>query len=134
MRPLCGATAAQIADGALATFVVTKCRTKTGVNDLTKKHHRESDHEHEANKTDASRLTIGIHVTVLPVPPPNSAAYSQMSVDERRPFTRYWDEGPSVCELQARESQTVACGLADSRVGWLAWTPMEFQDDVDNDD
>jgi pimeloyl-ACP methyl ester carboxylesterase len=76
---------------------------------------------------------IGIHVNLLYVPAPNPAALSQMTADERRRFTSFWDEGGAFFALQAREPQTVAYGLADSPVGWLAWTTMRFQDLVDHD-
>jgi pimeloyl-ACP methyl ester carboxylesterase len=46
----------------------------------------------------------------------------------------YWDDGRgSFFELQAHRPQTVAYGLTDSPVGWLAWVTMIFQDVVDHD-
>ena len=76
---------------------------------------------------------IGIHVNLLAVQPPTPSAFSEMSADERRRFSGFWDEGGAFFALQAREPQTLAYGLGDSPVGWLAWTTMKFQDLVDHD-
>jgi hypothetical protein len=55
------------------------------------------------------------------------------------PLRRLWKEYSQVQGrssffwLQAREPQTVAFGLTDSPVGWLAWMTMKFHDLVDHD-
>jgi microsomal epoxide hydrolase len=77
---------------------------------------------------------IGIHVNFLPVSAPTPAAGAQLSAEERRRFRGFWDEGRgSFFEVQAREPETLAFGLTDSPVGWLAWLTMRFQDLVDHD-
>ena len=77
---------------------------------------------------------IGLHLNLIVVPPPNPAALSQLSADERRRYRHWWDEGrSSFFSLQSREPQTVAYALTDSPVGWLAWMTMKFQDFIDHD-
>jgi epoxide hydrolase len=77
---------------------------------------------------------IGLHLNLIPVSAPDSAAASQLSADERRRLRSWWEDGrSSFFDIQAQEPQTVAYGLTDSPVGWLAWMTMRFQDLVDHD-
>jgi pimeloyl-ACP methyl ester carboxylesterase len=81
----------------------------------------------------APGCVIGIHANLIAVRPPSPSALSQMTSEERRRFSSFWEDGGTFFALQAREPQTVAYGLTDSPVGWLAWTTMKFQDLVDHD-
>ena len=77
---------------------------------------------------------IGLHLNFLPVPPPDDTAVAQMSPSERSRFIDYWEIGrSSFFKLQSTEPLTVAFGLTDSPVGWLAWLVQKFQDLTDND-
>ena len=78
---------------------------------------------------------IGLHLNLLPIlRPPSPEALQQLTAEERRRYSQWWDEGRSAFfELQAREPQTVAYALTDSPVGWLAWMTEKFQDLTAND-
>lgn len=78
---------------------------------------------------------IGLHLNLLPIlRPPSPDAVKQLTPEERRRYSQWWDESRSdFFELQAREPQTVAYALTDSPVGWLAWVTERFQDLTAND-
>jgi pimeloyl-ACP methyl ester carboxylesterase len=78
---------------------------------------------------------IGLHLNLLPIlRPPSPEAVKELTAEERRRYSQWWDEGRSAFfQLQAREPQTVAYALTDSPVGWLAWMAEKFQDLTDND-
>jgi pimeloyl-ACP methyl ester carboxylesterase len=77
---------------------------------------------------------IGLHLNLLTAPPPSPTAAAEMSAEERLHLRSWWEDGRgSFFALQAHEPQTVAYGLTDSPVGWLAWVAMKFQNLVDHD-
>ena len=78
---------------------------------------------------------IGLHLNLLPIlRPPSPDAVKQLTAEERRRYSQWWDEGRSAFfGLQASEPQTIAYALTDSPVGWLAWMTERFQDLTDND-
>jgi pimeloyl-ACP methyl ester carboxylesterase len=82
----------------------------------------------------APTRVIGLHLNLLPVPPPSPDAINQMTAVERRHYKQWWDQGRSTFfNLQSSEPQTVAYSLTDSPVGWMAWLAERFQDLTDND-
>jgi len=77
---------------------------------------------------------IGLHLNLIPVAPPSPDAIRELTVEERRRYTEWWDEKRSTFfNLQSSEPQTIAYALTDSPVGWLAWLVEKFQDLTDND-
>ena len=77
---------------------------------------------------------IGLHLNLITVPPPDPNALQQLSAEERRRDTQWWETGRSdFFGVQALEPQTLAYALTDSPVGWLAWMTERFQDLTDND-
>ena len=56
-----------------------------------------------------------------------------LTPEEHRRYTAWWDEKKSFFNLQSSEPQTVAYALTDSPAGWLAWLAVKFQDLTDND-
>jgi pimeloyl-ACP methyl ester carboxylesterase len=77
---------------------------------------------------------IGLHLNLIPVSPPSAGAMNDLTPEERRHYTYWWDEGRSAFfNLQSTEPQTIAYALTDSPVGWLAWLTEKFQDLTDND-
>jgi pimeloyl-ACP methyl ester carboxylesterase len=82
----------------------------------------------------APTRVIGLHLNLIPVPPPSPDAMKELTAEERRRYSQWWDEGRSTFfNLQSSEPQTVAYALTDSPVGWLAWLAERFQDLTDND-
>ena len=82
----------------------------------------------------APSRVIGLHLNLLPVPPPSPAAMKELTSEEHRLYTQWWNEGRSAFfNLQSIEPQTVAYALTDSPVGWMAWLAVKFQDLTDND-
>jgi epoxide hydrolase len=75
---------------------------------------------------------IGLHLNFLPVAPPNPEAISLMSDVERRRYSYFKRDESSFFNLQASEPQSLAYGLTDSPVGWLAWMVNKFQFLTDN--
>jgi pimeloyl-ACP methyl ester carboxylesterase len=88
--------------------------------------------EHMARE--APTHVVGLHLNLIFVPPPSPNAMKDLTADERRRYSQWWDEGRSTFfNLQSSESQTVAYALTDSPVGWMAWLAEKFQDLTDND-
>jgi epoxide hydrolase len=82
----------------------------------------------------APTRVIGLHLNLIAVPPPSPDAMKELTAEEHRRYTAWWDEKRSTFfNLQSSEPQTVAYALTDSPVGWLAWLAMKFQDLTDND-
>jgi microsomal epoxide hydrolase len=82
----------------------------------------------------APARVIGLHLNFLADEPPNPEARASMSEYERMRFTGWWERGTSsFFRMQSSEPQTVAYGLTDSPLGWLAWVAQIFQDVTDND-
>jgi pimeloyl-ACP methyl ester carboxylesterase len=76
---------------------------------------------------------IGLHLNLIAVPPPTPDAMKELTEEEHRRYSQWWDQGGAFFNLQAREPQTLAYALTDSPVGWLAWLAVKFQDLTDND-
>lgn len=76
---------------------------------------------------DAPTHVIGLHLNFLPVDPPNPYAVANMSDLERKRFSFFERDESSFYNIQASEPQTLAYGLTDSAVGWLAWMIDKFQ-------
>jgi pimeloyl-ACP methyl ester carboxylesterase len=77
---------------------------------------------------------IGLHLNLINVPPPSPDAMKELTGEEHRRYTAWWDEGRSTFfNVQSSESQTIAYALTDSPAGWLAWLVERFQDLTDND-
>ena len=77
---------------------------------------------------------IGLHLNLIYVPPPWPDAMKDLTAEEHRRYTAWWDQKRSTFfNLQSSEPQTVAYALTDSPVGWLAWLAEKFQDLTDND-
>ena len=82
----------------------------------------------------APTRVIGLHLNLIAVPPPSPDAMKELTAEEHRRYTAWWDEKRSTFfNLQSSEPQTVAYALTDSPVGWLAWLAVKFQDLTDND-
>jgi pimeloyl-ACP methyl ester carboxylesterase len=82
----------------------------------------------------AADHVIGLHLNLISVPPPSPDATKELTSEEHRRYTQWWDEGRSAFfNLQSIEPQTAAYALTDSPVGWLAWLAVKFQDLTDND-
>jgi len=82
----------------------------------------------------APARVIGLHLNLLPVPPPSPDAMKELTAEEHRRYSQWWHEGRSAFfNLQAIEPQTAAYALTDSPVGWMAWLAVKFQDLTDND-
>ena len=82
----------------------------------------------------APTRVIGLHLNLIAVPPPSPDAMKEMTAEEHRRYSSWWDEKRSTFfNLQSSEPQTVAYALTDSPVGWLAWLTEKFQDLTDND-
>jgi pimeloyl-ACP methyl ester carboxylesterase len=82
----------------------------------------------------APMRVIGLHLNLISVPPPGPDAMKELTADEHRRYTSWWNENRSTFfNLQSSEPQTVAYALTDSPVGWLAWLTEKFQDLTDND-
>jgi pimeloyl-ACP methyl ester carboxylesterase len=82
----------------------------------------------------APTQVLGLHLNLIAVPPPGAEAMKELTADERRHYTSWWDEGRSTFfNLQSSEPQTVAYALTDSPAGWMAWLAERFQDLTDND-
>jgi pimeloyl-ACP methyl ester carboxylesterase len=82
----------------------------------------------------APTRVMGLHLNLISVLPPSPDALAQMSPEEHRRYSQWWDEGRSAFfNLQSIEPQTAAYALTDSPVGWLAWLAVKFQDLTDND-
>ncbi|HWY57665.1 MAG TPA: epoxide hydrolase [Terriglobales bacterium] len=82
----------------------------------------------------APTQVIGLHLNLIAVPPPSPDAMKELTAEEHRRYTAWWDEKRSTFfNLQSSEPQTVAYALTDSPVGWLAWLAVKFQDLTDND-
>jgi len=82
----------------------------------------------------APTRVIGLHLNLIYVPPPSPNAMKELTAEEHRRYTAWWDEGRSTFfNLQSSEPQTVAYALTDSPAGWLAWLAERFQDLTDND-
>jgi pimeloyl-ACP methyl ester carboxylesterase len=82
----------------------------------------------------APTRVIGLHLNLLPVPPPSPDAMKDLTAEEHRRYSYWWDDGRSAFfNLQAIEPQTAAYALTDSPVGWMAWLAVKFQDLTDND-
>ena len=82
----------------------------------------------------APARVIGLHFNLIAVPPPSPDAMKELSAEEHRRYTSWWNEKRSTFfNLQSSEPQTVAYALTDSPVGWLAWLTERFQDLTDND-
>src|ERR1700683_1665991 len=70
----------------------------------------------------APTKVIGLHLNLLPVPPPNPDALKELTAVERSHYRQWWDQGRSTFfNLQSSEPQTVAYALTDSPVGWMGW-------------
>ncbi len=77
---------------------------------------------------------IGLHLNLIAVPPPSPDSMKELTAEEHRRYTAWWDEKRSTFfNLQSSEPQTVAYALTDSPVGWMAWLAVKFQDLTDND-
>lgn len=77
---------------------------------------------------------IGLHLNLIYVPPPSPDAMKELTTEENRRYTAWWDKGRSTFfNLQSSEPQTIAYALTDSPAGWLAWLVERFQDLTDND-
>ena len=77
---------------------------------------------------------VGLHLNLIPVSPPGPDAMKDLTPEEHRRCTQWWDEARGTFfNLQSSEPQTVAYALTDSPVGWLAWLTERFQDLTDND-
>jgi pimeloyl-ACP methyl ester carboxylesterase len=77
---------------------------------------------------------IGLHLNLIFVRPPGPDAMKELTDDEHRRYSSWWDQKRSTFfNLQSSEPQTVAYALTDSPVGWLAWLAVKFQDLTDND-
>jgi pimeloyl-ACP methyl ester carboxylesterase len=82
----------------------------------------------------APTRVIGLHLNLIAVPPPGPDAMKELTAEEHRRYTVWWDAKRSTFfNLQSSEPQTVAYALTDSPVGWLAWLTEKFQDLTDND-
>jgi pimeloyl-ACP methyl ester carboxylesterase len=83
----------------------------------------------------APTRVIGLHLNLIFIPsPPSPDALKELTAEERRRYSGWWDEGRSTFfSLQSSEPQTVAYALTDSPVGWMAWVAERFQDTTDND-
>ena len=82
----------------------------------------------------APARVIGLHLNLIAVRPPSPDAMKELTTEERRRYSAWWDEKRSTFfNLQSSEPQTVAYALTDSPVGWLAWLAVKFQDLTDND-
>ena len=82
----------------------------------------------------APEHVIGLHLNLIVAPPPSADAVKELTAEERRRYSQWWDEGRSTFfNLQSSEPQTVAYALTDSPVGWMAWLAERFQDLTDND-
>jgi pimeloyl-ACP methyl ester carboxylesterase len=82
----------------------------------------------------APSRVIGLHLNLIFVPPPSPDAMKDLTVEERRRYSSWWNEKRSTFfNLQSSEPQTVAYALTDSPVGWMAWLAVRFQDLTDND-
>ena len=82
----------------------------------------------------APARVIGLHLNLIPIGPPSPDAMKELTAEEHRRYSQWWDEGRSTFfNLQSSEPQTVAYALTDSPVGWLAWLAERFQDLTDND-
>ena len=82
----------------------------------------------------APSRVIGLHLNLIAVPPPSPSAMKELTSEEHRLYTSWWNEKRSTFfNLQSSEPQTVAYALTDSPVGWLAWLAVKFQDLTDND-
>ncbi len=82
----------------------------------------------------APARVIGLHFNLIAVPPPSPDAMKELSAEEHRRYTSWWNEKRSTFfNLQSSEPQTIAYALTDSPVGWLAWLTERFQDLTDND-
>ena len=82
----------------------------------------------------APTRVIGLHLNLLPVSPPSPDAMKELTAEEHRRYTQWWNEGRSAFfNLQSIEPQTAAYALTDSPVGWMAWLAVKFQDLTDND-
>ncbi|HLV87932.1 MAG TPA: epoxide hydrolase [Candidatus Sulfotelmatobacter sp.] len=82
----------------------------------------------------APEHVIGLHLNLIDVRPPSDSAMKQLTAEEQRRYSGWWDEQRSTFfSLQSSEPQTVAYALTDSPVGWLAWLTEKFQDLTDND-
>lgn len=82
---------------------------------------------------EAPARVIGLHLNLLPVPPPSPDAMKELTAEERRRYTQWWGQGGAFFNLQAHEPQTLAYAFTDSPVGWMAWLAVKFQDLTDND-
>jgi epoxide hydrolase len=77
---------------------------------------------------------MGLHLNAVFVSPPSSEAKKELTAEELRRYSKWWDEDRSTFfNLQSSEPQTVAYALTDSPVGWMAWLAVRFQDLTDND-
>jgi len=77
---------------------------------------------------------IGLHLNLIAVPPPSPDSMKELTAEEHRRYTAWWDEKRSTFfNLQSSEPQTVAYALTDSPVGWMSWLAVKFQDLTDND-
>jgi epoxide hydrolase len=82
----------------------------------------------------APTRVIGLHLNLIAVPPPSPDAMKELTAEEHRRYSQWWDEGRSAFfNLQSIEPQTAAYALTDSPVGWMAWLAVKFQDLTDND-
>jgi pimeloyl-ACP methyl ester carboxylesterase len=82
----------------------------------------------------APARVIGLHLNLIYVPPPRPDAMKDLTAEEHRRYTAWWDQKRSTFfNLQSSEPQTVAYALTDSPVGLLAWLAEKFQDLTDND-
>jgi epoxide hydrolase len=82
----------------------------------------------------AHTRVIGLHLNLIAVPPPSPEAMKELTAEEHRRYSSWWNEKRSTFfGLQSSEPQTVAYALTDSPVGWLAWLTEKFQDLTDND-
>lgn len=82
----------------------------------------------------APTRVIGLHLNLLPVRPPSPDALKELTAEEHRRYSQWWDEGRSAFfNLQSIEPQTAAYALNDSPAGWMAWLAVKFQDLTDND-
>jgi pimeloyl-ACP methyl ester carboxylesterase len=83
---------------------------------------------------EAPTHVIGLHLNLIFVPPPSPDAMKELTAEEHRHYSQWWNEGRSTFfNLQSSEPQTVAYALTDSPVGWMAWLAEKFQDLTDND-
>lgn len=82
----------------------------------------------------APARVLGLHLNLIAIPPPGPDAMKELTPEEHRRYSSWWDDGRSkFFDLQSSEPQTVAYALSDSPVGWLAWLVERFQDLTDND-